>query len=133
MQLVLAAADTALDKIDEALPTVRNLDNSDTELDEIADLAINTFKDLVDLSMNVEPRFSGPIIQSASTMLSHAVSARIAKMDKKLKIIDLQLKKARLDKMEGKDPSANTIKGEGIIVDRNELLRQILANSKETK
>ena len=129
----LVAADNAFDKIDAALPTVHDLDKSDGELDEIADLARDTFKDLIDLAMNVEPRLSGPIIQSASTLLGHAVTAKIAKMDKRLKMVDLQLKKARLDKMESKDPTAKALEGEGVVVDRNELLKAILANGKETK
>lgn len=127
----LAAADSAIDKIDIALPTVKDLDTTDAELDELADLAKNTFTDLIDLAMNVEPRLSGPIIQSASTLLGHAVTAKVAKIDKKLKMIDLQLKKARLDKMETKDPAAKAIEGEGIVLDRNELLRQILNKGKE--
>lgn len=114
------------------MPTVRDLDASDTEMDEIAALAQSTFTDLVDLSMNVEPRFSGPILQSASTLLGHALTAKMAKMDKKLKMVDLQLKKARLDQAEAKDPASKAADGEGMIIDRNELIRQILANSKKT-
>lgn len=130
---MIKAADAAIDKIDLALPTVRDLDASDSEMDEIAALAQSTFTDLVDLSMNVEPRFSGPILQSASTLLGHALTAKMAKMDKKLKMVDLQLKKARLDQAERNAPSASPVEkaaeGEGIVVDRNELLRSILANS----
>jgi hypothetical protein len=132
MQQALADADEAIDKIDVALPTVRDLDASDKDMDDLADLAQTTFKDLMDLAMNVEPRFSGPIIQSASTLLGHAVTAKVAKMDKKLKMIDLQLKKARLDKMETKS-TETPIQAEGIVLDRNELLKTILANSKESK
>jgi galactitol-specific phosphotransferase system IIB component len=125
----LAAADEAIDKIDAALPTVRDLDTSDNELDDLADLAKNTFTDLIELSMNVEPRFSGPILQSASTLLGHAVTARIAKMDKKLKMVDLQIKKARLDKEAAADPTNGAMEGKGMIIDRNELLRQLLGTA----
>jgi predicted CoA-binding protein len=90
----LEEIDNAIDKIDVALPTVRDLDASDKEMDELAALATNTFKDLMELSFNVEPRFSGPIIQSASSILGHAVTAKMAKIDKKLKMVDLQLKKS---------------------------------------
>lgn len=124
----LALVDQAIDKIDIALPTVRDLDASDKEMDDIADLATTSFKDLVDLAMNVEARFSGPILQSASTLLGHAVTAKVAKMDKKLKMIDLQLKKARLDKMPGETKEA-PIDGKGTVVDRTELLREILART----
>ncbi len=126
--------DTAIDKIDTALPTVYDLNTSDAEMDAIADLATSTFKDLVDLAMNVEARFSGPILQSASTMLGHAVTTKIAKMDKKLKMVDLQLKKARLDLAAQTTPQAAKeaeAKGEGTVISRNDLIRAILA--KDTK
>jgi len=124
----LAEVDAAIDKIDEALPTVRDLDASDKEMDELADLAKNTFTDLIDLSMNVEPRFSGPILQSASMLLGHAITARMAKMDKKLKMVDLQLKKARLDQQAEKNNAGQStaIEGKGMVLDRNTLLAAIL-------
>ena len=120
--------DNAIDKIDLALPTVRDLDASDKEMDELATLATDTFNNLIELSYNVEPRFSGPIIQSASAILGHAVTAKIAKMDKKLKMVDLQLKKARLDQQAAtkvSDPDA-PVDGKGMVLDRNELLKLIL-------
>jgi predicted CoA-binding protein len=92
-------------------------------------LATNTFKDLMELSFNVEPRFSGPIIQSASSILGHAVTAKMAKIDKKLKMVDLQLKKARLDKTTKEPTEGKEVNGEGILLDRNTLLKEILANS----
>ena len=51
-----------VDKIDAALPSVRQLDTSDKEMDDIAQLAQDTFKDLMDLGMNVEARFSGETV-----------------------------------------------------------------------
>jgi predicted CoA-binding protein len=125
----LEEIDNAIDKIDVALPTVRDLDASDKEMDELAALATNTFKDLMELSFNVEPRFSGPIIQSASSILGHAVTAKMAKIDKKLKMVDLQLKKARLDKTTKEPTEGKEVNGEGILLDRNTLLKEILANS----
>ena len=111
---------------------MRDLDASDKEMDDLAALAQNTFTDLIDLSMNVEPRFSGPIIQSASTLLGHAITAKIAKMDKKLKMVDLQLKKARLDQQAEKNVGETAIDGKGIVLDRNALLKSILAQSNKT-
>jgi hypothetical protein len=131
---ILAAADDVMDKIDIALPTVRDLDASDGEMDELADLASNSFKDLMELSMNVDPRFSGPIIQSASTLLGHAITAKMAKMDKKLKMVDLQLKKANLDQKTAKltpPPEDNAVAGIGTVLDRNALLKMILDGKDE--
>ncbi len=85
---------TNVDKIDAALPSVRELDTSDKEMDNIAQLAQDTFKDLMDLGMNVEARFSGEIFNNASRMLDTALSAKSAKINKKLRMVDLQLKKA---------------------------------------
>lgn len=129
---ILASASQAMDKIDIALPTVTDLDTSDRDLDELADLAKDTFTSLIDLSMNVEPRFSGPILQSASTLLGHAITAKVAKIDKKLKMVNLQLQKAKLDlARDNKEPAEKAVEGEGVIIDRNELLKTILANSQK--
>jgi hypothetical protein len=128
---MLVALDTAIDKIDAALPTVRDLEASDAEMDDLADLAKNTFTDLIDLAMNVEARFSGPILQSASTLLGHAVTAKMAKMDKKLKMVDLQLKKAKLDQAAAnQSPADKAVDGKGVVLDRNALLQSILEASK---
>ena len=93
----LAVIDDAIDKIDSALPAVRDLDASDGEMDELADLAKDSYKDLMDLGMQVDSRFASEIFNVAGTMLGHAITAKTAKMNKKLKVIDLQLKKMRLD------------------------------------
>lgn len=132
-QLILSDLEDTLDKIDVALPTVRGLDASDQEMDELADLAKSKFEDLMDLGMNVESRFSGQIFQTAGVLLGHAITAKQAKLDKKLRMIDLQLKKMRLDhqKQTSTDDIAhNSIDGEGTVIDRNTLLAQILNKPK---
>jgi len=118
----------AIDKIDEALPGVKNLEASDKELDELAELAKSKFNDLMDLGMNVESRFSGPIFQTAGILLGHAITAKTAKLDKKLRMVDLQLKKAKLDHQieTQNDKKQPAIEGEGVVLDRNSLLKQIL-------
>ena len=128
----LAALDDTINKIDAALPAVKGLESTDTEMDELAGLATGSYKDLMDLGMQVDSRFASEIFNSAGTMLGHAITAKTAKINKKLKMLDLQLKKASLDQK-----AANKIEeieaiplGEGGLVDRNELLRQILASKK---
>lgn len=114
----------ALDKIEEALPAVRGLEASDTEMDELAAKATENFDNLMDLGMQVDSRYASEIFSVASTMLGHAITAKTAKMNKKLKMIQLQLQKAKLDQTavagEAAVPSA-----EGRILDRNELLRHL--------
>jgi hypothetical protein len=64
-------------------------------------------------------------------MLGHAITAKTAKLNKKLKMIDLQLKKASLDqKLAGKaEEIENTPVGEGKSLDRNELLKMLATKS----
>ena len=126
--------DAAINKIDAALPLVRDLEAGDQELDELATLAKDKAEDLIDLGMNVEPRFSGVILQTAGTLLGHAITAKTAKMDKKLRMIQLQLQKARLDHQISKDqkaPAEEAVEGQGIVLDRNELLKTILGKHDE--
>lgn len=132
---MIEAVDLAIDKIDAALPMVGDLDTSDKELDELSDLAKEKFQDLIDLGMNVEARFSGHILATAGTLLGHAITAKQAKLDKKLRMVDLQLKKARLDmQIKQAEEKSNTDgaklldaeDGQGVILDRNELLKQLL-------
>ena len=128
----VSSIDEAIDKIDAALPQVADLDTSDKELDELSDLAKEKFQDLIDLGMNVEARFSGHILATAGTLLGHAITAKQAKLDKKLRMVDLQLKKARLDAQTAKNDGEKIVDatdGNGVVLDRNELLKQILGKT----
>ena len=133
---IIQEVDSAIDKIDAALPYVNDLDTSDKELDDLSDLAKEKFQDLIDLGMNVEARFSGHILATAGTLLGHAITAKQAKLDKKLRMVDLQLKKARLDAQIAKDNNKSdgdkiidAEDGRAVVLDRNELLKQILGKS----
>jgi len=119
-----------LEKIENALPQVRGLEMSDVEMDELANIATSSYKDLMDLGMQVDSRFSSEIFGVASSLLGHAITAKTAKINKKLKTIELQLKKAALDqKMAVKNEEIDaTPMGEGKKLDRNELLK--ILNSK---
>ena len=136
---MIEAVDLAIDKIDAALPFVSDLDTGDKELDELSDLAKEKFQDLIDLGMNVEARFSGHILATAGTLLGHAITAKQAKLDRKMRTIDLQLKKMRLDQQAAKDAAGkndgdkllDAEDGKGMILDRNELLKQILGKKPE--
>lgn len=120
-----------LEKIENALPEVKGLEAADGEMDELAALATNSYKDLVDLGMQVDSRFASEIFNAASSMLGHAITAKTAKINKKLKMLDLQLKKAQLDqKVASKEEQIEaTPLGEGKVLDRNELLKMLAAKS----
>jgi len=132
IQEITQEAYNNLDKIEGALPQVKGLEAADSEMDDLARLAQDSYKELMDLGMQVDSRFASEIFGVAGTMLGHAITAKTAKINKKLKMIDLQLKKAQLDQkaMSQTKEIENTPVGEGSLLDRNELLRQILANKK---
>ena len=114
------------DKISEALPQVKGLgDISDNEFDALAQRATDAYDDLMDLGMNVEARYSGRVFEVAASMLKNAIDAKSAKIDKKLKMIELQLKKEKLDRETSEDQGV-LIQGEGVIIsDRNSLIEKL--------
>ena len=79
--------------------------------------------------MNVDSRYSGRIFEVASTMLRNAIDAKSSKIDKKLKMVELQLKKLKLDK-DGKDDTGSIEESDGFVIsDRNELMKKLLKSS----
>ena len=121
-----------LDKVQAALPQVRGLEASDTEMDDLADKATKGFDDMMDLGMNVDSRWASDIFGVASIMLGHAITAKTAKLNKKLKMVDLQLKKANLDQKASINKE-ETVDGTGVVLDRNALLDRLLNKDKEEK
>ena len=115
------------DKISAALPAVKGLgEASDAEFDALAQRATDAYDDLMDLGMNVEARYSGRVFEVAATMLKNAIDAKAAKIDKKLKMIELQLKKQKLDNDSMQEDNSVSIPGDGFIVaDRNSLLEKL--------
>lgn len=120
------------DKIASALPAVKGLgEMADKELNEVADKAMSAYEDLMDLGMNVESRYSGRVFEVAGGMLKTSLDAKVAKLDKKLKMIDLQLKKEKQDK-DNKVGDGDIINGEGYVVtDRNSLLERLKGLDKD--
>ena len=118
-----------VDRANIALPTVEGLEQLDREMDAYANKAMNTFEDLVDLGKNVEDRHAAPIFDSA------------AKMDKKMKMIELQMRQARREKdsqkidayVAGKKHEiGDETETEGrIIGDRSAMLAEIMKNLDE--
>lgn len=113
------------DKISAALPKVKGLgDMADGELDALAAKAEQAYDDLMDLGMNVEARYSTRMFEVAGQMLNAAITAKSNKIDKKLKMVDLQLKKLAIDKKHGE--GGDTVNGEGyILTDRNSILEKL--------
>ena len=122
------------DKIDTSLTRVTGLGKAaDTEFDELAAKAMAAYEDLMDLGMNVEARYSARLFEVANGMLKSAITAKSAKVDKKLRMIDLQIKKHKLDQdlikqstIVTANDNAINIQGDGFVVeDRNSLLAKL--------
>jgi len=114
------------DKIAAALPQVKGLGElSDLELDKLAVEAEESYKNLMDLGMNVDSRYSGRIFEVAGNFLRNAIDAKGSKIDKKLKMVELQLKKMKMD--QGNKDGGPIEESDGFVIsDRNELMKKLL-------
>ena len=119
------------DKIAGALPAVKGLgEKADSELNDIADRALTAYDDLMDLGMNVESRYSGRVFEVAGGMLKTGLDAKVAKLNNKLKMVELQLKKEKMDK--DSIDTGDVVNGEGFVVtDRNSLLERLKGIDKD--
>ena len=109
--------------LEKEFDQMNGYDQHDVEMDELAGLAIQAHKDLQELGMNVEVRHAGEIFSSSSQMLKIAVDAKNNKVEKKLKLLRLQLDKMKLDKQTA--PENTTLDGTAVALDRNEILKQL--------
>jgi hypothetical protein len=120
------------DKIDASLPMVQGLNDHDKDMDDIHQKAINTFEELISLGMNVEVHAGAKLMETANQMLKTAMEAKDSKVDRKLKMLNLQLNKAKLDlaveKEEKKNKTEDDFETEGsVVMDRNDLLKRLAA------
>lgn len=119
---------TTAEKVNIALPTVVGLDTHDTEMDDIAKKAIQTFEDLIVLGGNVPDLHAGKIFEVAGQMLKTALEAKNAKAERKLKMIDLQLKKVRAEQIDLDQGNGDRKNSNGGEFDRNELLKYFVSH-----
>jgi hypothetical protein len=96
----------------------------DAEMDEISEMAVTAHRDLLEVGMNVDTRTAGEILGTSATMLKIALDARNSKMDKKLRLIKLQMDKMKLDHAMAKEDNT-PVDGGTLTMDRNELIAQI--------
>jgi hypothetical protein len=129
-QQIYSSLSTA-EKVDMALPTVVGLERHDYEMDDIADKAVKTFEDLIALGGNVPDLHAGKIYEVAGQMLKTALEAKNAKAERKLKMIELQLKKVRAEQIDLDQGNGSRRESSGQEFDRNELLKYIVSNKSE--
>lgn len=122
-----AGTRAAITSLSTDLPLIRDLVYlGDNELDTLAAKAEKAHDDLMDLGMNVEMRYSGRMFEVAASMLNYAIVAKSNKIEKKLKAVELRLKKYKMDKGPNTEADATLLNGEGyVITDRNDLLKKL--------
>jgi hypothetical protein len=121
---------TVAQRIDQALPQVKGLDTEDNDLDDYAQKAMESYDRLMDLGFNVDDRNAGKIFEVASGMMSNAITAKTAKLEKKLKMVSLQLQAARLaNSMKDAEPAGDA--STELTTDRNAILNLINQNLKK--
>lgn len=79
------------------LKDIPDITHRKKHLDRLADLAERKFEDIFDRAFNCEDRFASEMINAANSMLKIALDAHAKIIDSDVKLVDLQLKK---DKME---------------------------------
>jgi hypothetical protein len=127
LDTAIATIDMA-NRVDIALPTVTDMQQAERELDKLANTAQEQSERLMDLGFNVDDRNAGKIFEVAAQLLKTAVDAKTAKIDKKLKMVELQMRKAKMDNDKGKDQDANVFDAtdSSIQGSRNDIVKAIL-------
>lgn len=120
-------------RVDIALPTVTDMASAERELDGLANKAQEHSERLMDLGFNVDDRNAGKIFEVAAQLLKTAVDAKTAKIDKKLKMVELQLRKARMDSDKGKDENVLDASDSGLVGNRNDIVKAILNRVEHNK
>lgn len=121
------------ERIDNALREVKGMEVHDSEMDEIAREAVDSYKQLMSLGMNLTDMAAGPVFSNAAAMLKIALDAKDSKVSKKLKQLDLMLKKASLDaRTAKKTPLEEDEPIESRALDRNELMKILNGKSSDS-
>lgn len=69
----------------------------DDKMDLYAKESFTYAKEIYKLGMDIEPRHGAEMFNAAATMMKVALDAKNAKVDKRLKLYELELKKQKLD------------------------------------
>lgn len=92
----------------------------DQDMDQIAKDSDEAYKELFDLGLNVETKYTAEIVSAAERFKSTQLAAKKAKVERKLKMIDLKLKERRLDLLAAKQSATlnqGVLVGEGDEID----------------
>lgn len=111
-------------KVETALPQVTGINFHDGEMDDIAAEAMQTYKDIKDLAMNVEARHAAELLSVAAGLLQTALDAKTKKTDTKLRTVSLQLQALRTQAKQVQ--AGGMIETQGAVVgNRNQIMASL--------
>lgn len=135
------AADALLDSLTDSNKVNEEQDvalvgfiDHDDEMDNFAQEAFDSYKDMFGFAMASPPRDAAAVFQASEAMLKLAVEAKNSKIDKKIKMLDLQLKQRKLQLEEQKERNKMLPKtindapedSNGVAMSREDLLAAML-------
>lgn len=119
------------------LKDIPDITSRKAHLDRLADLAEKRFEDIFDRAFNCEDRFASEMINAANAMLKIALDAHAKIIDSDVKLVDLQIKKDKIEvelnmKPKEKPPELGEkdVSGAGVAMSRNELMALRKQNNK---
>ncbi|EON7637246.1 hypothetical protein FOI42_RS04175 [Escherichia coli] len=139
-EISLEEAKAAMEKLKAMRVQLRDLPDITSrkaQLDRLAQMAERKFEDIFDRAFNCEDRFASEMINAANSMLKIALDAHAKIIDSDVKLVDLQLKKDKMEielNMKPRGPAAptsdpNAIEGQKVVhKTRNEMLAAMKEN-----
>lgn len=104
-------------------------DEHDKEVDEVRQKALSAYDDIMEVGRNVNPERSARLFEVAGQFLRTGLDASNSKSEKQLKAAKLKIEAARLKVSNEMVDQINS--GREVMADRNELLKQMMAESKK--
>lgn len=119
------------------LKDIPDITHRKSHLDRLATIAESRFEDIFDRAFNCEDRFAAEMINAANAMLKIALDAHAKIIDSDVKLVDLQIKKDKIEvelnlKPKEKNPALGErdVSDTGVSMTRNELLASRKHNNK---
>ena len=122
---------TAYNEAEKQLINAAGLDSHDEEMDVIYEQAISKYKQMIDMGFNGDPRIAGQIFEPAVSLLKISLEARASKVDKRLRVMKLNLDKERLEMQRGDDPVH--VQGEEVFAGDRRALMDLIRSDKSKK
>lgn len=112
-------------ELKKQLRQIPDILDKEKEIDSISNDAAKYFEDIMDKAFNTEDRFAPELFNAGNALLKTALDGKNAIVNAKLKLLDLELKKQKMeqDYAQKGGPQMKQVNGQEIIVaDRNALL-----------